>query len=286
MAGRSKEPQGRPLIWPQKEGAFPCGARYYASVEIHRLNCLIRLIPLLGVLALTGGCDVVNKLRPLFHPDEAPQGLAGNSSLTITIQPAKNIDIYLDGEPVSAESPYTARNLKAERHQLYLEAKGYHPFSLAFDLQANEHLEIPIALRALAPEGPKKAPSAQPRGPGADRGPKTGPGVKPATLTFSTSPPQEIEHMGLPLKSSTVTLDHQWSHLSAGSIQLKFQYNGVGILECSPLNSPPQPDETITWLKNTDVISPGTPFRVPRGSTQVIRFSSISGRQILTIERP
>jgi len=229
---------------------------------------------------------VVSKLRPIFHPDENPQGLAGNSSLTITTQPPDNIEIYLDGEPVSTQSPYIARNLKAERHQLYLESEGYLPFSLAFDLGPNEHLNVPIALRQIPQPKSKEAKPTEPQAENHDRGPKTGPGVKPATLTFSTSPPAELRYLGNVLSSSILTLDYQWSKLQGGPIQLRFQYNSVGILECTPVGDPPKPGETVTWLKNSDVINPASSFRIPRGKTQIVRFSSISGRQILTIERP
>ena len=81
---------------------------------------LLLFVSLLSVLL--GGCDVITRLRAVFHPDESPQGVAGSSAITLEIQPSDKIEVFLDGEPVATESPYTARHLKAERHQLHIEA--------------------------------------------------------------------------------------------------------------------------------------------------------------------
>ena len=242
----------------------------------------------MGVLFLSvllGGCDVITRLRAVFNPDESPQGVAGSSAITLEIQPSNKIEVFLDGEPVATESPYTARHLKAERHQLHIEASGFHPFSLSFELPSNKHLTIPISLRPL-PSPKNGRGDNTPKAQAGPRAPLTGAGVKAARLRLDAAPPQTILWDGQEIPGPEATLNRQWGTLQAGNLRISFRYSPIGILEFSPPQDQPGPEETITWLKNTEVISPGSSFRIPRGKTQIIRFSSTTGRQILILERP
>lgn len=254
---------------------------YLPSIRFRALAC----VGALTLSLLLGGCDVVSRLRAVFHPDESPQGVAGSSAITIEVQPHDNIEVFLDGEPVTTQSPYTARHLKAERHQLHIEASGFHPFSLSFDLPSNKHLTVPIALRPLPPPNDGRGDGA-PRAQATPRAPLTGAGVKAARLLLGAAPPQTILWDGQEVTEPETTLDRQWGTLQAGELRISFRYSPIGILEFSPPHDQPGPEETITWLKNTEVIAPGSSFRIPRGKTQIIRFSSTTGRQILILERP
>jgi len=249
-----------------------------------RRNALCLLLFL--VLLCCSGCEVITKLRSIFHPEEAAAGNGGSSEIELLIQPSTNIEVFLDGEPIATESPYIATHLKAEKHQLHIESEGFHPFSLIFDLPENKKLSLPIALRKKAAAPAKDGKGGQPNSGGYDRGPPTGAGVKPAQLSFRTNPPEPVRWDGEELNPPESTLDRLWGVLEAGPLKTKYRYSKIGILEFTIPEEKPAADESITWLKDRTPLKPGESFRLPKGATQLIRISTLTGRQILIIERP
>lgn len=213
-------------------------------------------------------------------------GTDGNSQIELLIQPSTNIEVFLDGEPVATKSPYVAKQLKAEKHQLHIESEGYHPFSLIFELPENKKLSLPITLRKKAPAPSQTGKGGKASSGGYDRAPSTGAGIKPAQLSFGTNPPEPIQWDGEELDPPQATLNRLWGTLHAGPVKINYRYNKIGILEFTVPKETPGADETITWLKDRTPLKPGESFRLPKGTTQLIRISKLTGRQILTIERP
>ena len=213
-------------------------------------------------------------------------GTDGNSEIELVIQPSTNIEVFLDGEPVATESPYIAKQLKAEKHQLHIESEGFHSFSLIFELPENKKLSLPITLRKKAPAPSQDTKAGKANSGGYDRAPSTGAGIKPAQLSFGTNPPEPIRWDGEELTPPQATLNRLWGTLQAGPLKTNYRYNEIGILELTVPGETPETGETITWLKDRTPLKPGESFRLPKGTTQLIRISTLTGRQILIIERP
>ena len=237
-------------------------------------------------LLFAAGCEVIDKLRPIFQPQEEwDQSNGDNAKIAITVQPSDNIEVFLDGEPVATESPYVSASLKAEKHQLHIESKGYHSFSLIFELSEHKTLTLPIELRKKTVPPVTKGPKDNKKTALYDRAPPTGAGIRPAKLTLSTDPLRPLLWDGEEVSSKALTLNRLWGHLDAGPIGIKFRYNEVGILEVSIPTESPSPNETISWLRNSLPLKGGDVFRLPKGTTALVRLSSENGRQILLIER-
>lgn len=255
----------------------------FTPIAATRRSALLLLV--FSGLLLSSGCQVIDKLRGIFHPEQGAADSQGHSGLKLTIKPSENIEVFLDGEPVATESPYEIETLKAEKHQLHIESEGYHSFSLLFELTENETLSLPIELRkkerAVEPHDSQTAQNA----PGYDRGPPTQAGIKPAALIFASDPVQPILWDGQEAPATGINLDRVWGVLEAGHLRVSYKYNEVGILELYIPKESTQPNETITWLRDKTPLKGGDIFRLPKGRTPLIRISNIHGRQILVIER-
>ncbi len=188
------------------------------------------IIPFLIVLtvpALSGCDDVHSRLRTFFHPEESPQGFDGDTGITLQIEPKDELEIFLDGEFVGSESPYSARFLPAGKHQFVLKAAGFSPLALALNLEAGRHITIPIELRALeAGDTPKPHSNAA----GAASGPNLPQDIKPVALKITNSFGAQALLDG-ETAGDTITLNRTWGSLTFNDLRFSYRFDQFGRLE-------------------------------------------------------
>ena len=206
-------------------------------------------------------CDGISRLRSFFHPDETPQGIEGSTSLALTMTPSADLNIFLDGELVGHTSPYRARYLPAGPHQLLIEAKGHHPFSLVFELVENQALEIPIALRPLSDKNAQKTKS-QSQG-----GPALSPDIKPALILAKNGQEVPTTIDGEPA-SEAHTLQRFWGTISAGKFSVQYRYDQFGRLEIH------LPGYAARWVVNDQEVAPGSTHPFYQGKMVIIEERS------------
>jgi hypothetical protein len=231
----------------------------------------------------TSGCESFEKLRAMFHPEEAPGEGLGNAGLRVEVEPADGISILLDGVRVASVSPYVDRKLKDGPHQVEVRAMGYYAVTLPVILEDRKLTTIPVALRirpASDPEVKPNPPRERNRGP--DPPPTPSPvlpaGVPKITLTFAPSPEQPVAIDRITVVSRQATIERVAGEIVVGPMNMHYQVGGAGLLTVTV------PNDGATWSKDGATIKAGAQFRINQG---VVRLRRVAGadEQGLVIRR-
>ena len=186
------------------------------------------IIVLLSLLLLLCGCEQLEKIRTFFHPEEVPQGMAGNSAIHLDITPNTDLSIQLDGKTVATQTPFSARFLPPGQHQLLIEADNYLPFFLIFDLPEGKSLKLPIGLRPKPEGGGPTTPSIQES---ASRlGPQLPTQLLAKKIIVEINEPADIQLDDQPLNENVAIIDRAWGNLNIGSTSISYRLDSIGRL--------------------------------------------------------
>lgn len=226
-----------------------------------------------GLMLSLGACDGLSRLRSFFHPEESPQGFEGSTSLDLTIVPAENLNIFLDGELVGHASPYAARFLPAGQHQLLIEADGYRSFSMVLDLAESESLSFPVSLRQHEnfPE--------QNDTPAVNAGPALPADIKPAQIEVQSPLGASITIDGEPVQSPHI-LARFWGSISVGDFSVSYRYDQFGRLQIS------LPGYAARWVVNDAQVNPGSTQPFYEGTMTILEHRPEQPTRQLTLRRP
>ncbi len=239
-----------------------------------------QLLPIILLMSLpaAAGCDSVHsRLRTFFHPEESPQGFDGDTGITLKIEPNTDLEIYLDGEMVASESPYSARFLAAGKHQFVLKAAGFFPLAVALNLETGRHLTIPVALRARAASA--NDASGDTIKPEMTSGPELPQQIKPVRLEIKNSFGATPKLDGHPTDSLT-TLNRTWGQLSLNDMTLSYRFDQFGQLEIV------LPAATTQWHVQGREVAPGSAHRLEASGLRISEQSPGQSPRSVTLSRP
>ena len=109
---------------------------------------LVRLV----LLVFLAGCNL-DGLRNWLKGES----LQEYAELILTVEPASNISIFIDGEPVATASPYHAEQMRPGSYQVLITATGYHAVQLPLSLAAGQRAQLPVQLRPIKKTPPRKS---------------------------------------------------------------------------------------------------------------------------------
>ncbi|MEL6544091.1 MAG: PEGA domain-containing protein [Myxococcota bacterium] len=231
-------------------------------------------------LSSTASCQLLDKLRGVFHGGTKPPGPEGDSSLSLKVDPDTGIEIRLDGTLVSRRSPYEIDTLAAGEHQLVIRADGYHPFATPVTLGEQDSVSLTINLR----ERPVKAKPKEPKRPGPPPKPPEGPGpplpsgVDPITLKLATQPKHPVRVNGHDVVGKSVVLKRVSGRVLTGPIELKYRIGSSGLLEFT------LPDDNAQWFRDGEALSTRT-FPLHQGSIRLERRDPDGKLQVMWLRR-
>lgn len=225
-----------------------------------------------AILPALTACDGISRLRSFFHPEESPQGFEGSTSLSLDVVPATELNIFLDGELVAHDSPYAARFLPAGPHQLLIEAKGHHPFSLVFDLSDEQSLQFPVALRPMAKDD-KPSPVSQ-----VTAGPALSADIKPVRISVQSALTITPTIDSQPVEAGQ-ELKRFWGSIALGTFSVTYRYDQFGRLEIA------LPGYTARWVVNDKEVEAGSTHPFYEGKLVIIEERPKEPPRSLTLVR-
>lgn len=223
---------------------------------------------LLAVSAV--GCETIQDLRAALHGETGGEDSIGNARLRVEVEPPDGITILLDGVRVASMSPYVNEHAQPGAHILEVRAMGYHSLRLPIQLEDDETLIVPLALRPR-PEGPTFTPRQRPApevqrtpAPPPPSAPKTQapdlpPGVKPIELHVMVRPSTDIFLDGVRVQGRTVTFRKVRGQLGFGDVELSFRIASAGLLFFI------LPNDGAKWEVGGRPTRPGSEFKHNRG---------------------
>jgi hypothetical protein len=238
---------------------------------------------LLACSAGLSGCESFEKLRRLFHPEEAPGEGLGNAGLRVEVEPADGISILLDGVRVASVSPYVNRKLRAGPHEVEVRAMGYYSVTLPVILEDHKLTAMPVALRIRPTSDPKVKPVPQPKTKAPEPPPTPSPvlpaGAPKVTLTFALSPEQSVTIDRVNVVRHQATIERVAGELTIGPMIMRYQVGGAGLLTLTV------PNDGATWSKDGAPIKAGAQFRINQGAVRLRRTASSGDEQTVVIRR-
>ncbi|MEL6340017.1 MAG: PEGA domain-containing protein [Myxococcota bacterium] len=238
-------------------------------------------LAVLTILALGGGaCQLVEKLRAVFHGVAEPPGPQGSSTLILEIDPGKNIEVFLDDALVAVRSPYQVETLAAGEHRLLVTSSGYFPFATPVQIEKDQRVKLMINLRRRAVKPKPRRQRPPPPAPEAPKaiGPPLPSGVDAITLKLATDPEQPIKVNGHDVVGRSTTLKRVSGFLRAGGLELGYRIGSSGLLELTV------PDDDASWYRNGVELADKS-FPLHRGSIRLERRAADGALQTLWLRR-
>jgi len=210
------------------------------------------------------GCNAFEKLRGFFHPEDVTSDKP--AQVSVEVEPADGIQIFLDGRQVARFSPHTIDQVSPGEHTLEIRAKGYHTFVLPFKLYSGQNISIPVQLRK-ATTSASKAQKAQ-----------SSKGHRGTVLRLIVDPKVPIILNGSPQNTTTLLLRAHEGHLTAGSILLHYKLRPDGLYEFV------LPGDNGTWARNGKVVDSASRFTLGGKEIQLYRVGMGDRKQLLVIQ--
>ncbi len=237
-------------------------------------------VALLAVILTASGCNLLDKLRGVFHGSAKPPGPGGDATLIVEVDPGKGIEVHLDDTLVARRSPYRAEGLAAGEHELVVRAEGFHPFATPVTLAEKGSVTLTINLRRKPPP-PKRPqqkktepPPKTPKGPG----PALPSGVDPITLKLATQPKFPVQVNGHDVVGKSVALKRVSGQILAGPIRLEYRIGSSGLLEIT------LPDDGAEWFRDGQPLD-GKRFPLHQGSIRLERRDTAGELQMMWLRR-
>ena len=207
------------------------------------------------------GCNAFEKLRGFFHPEEAAPDTP--AQVSVEVEPADGIQIFLDGRQVARFSPHTIDQVPPGEHTLEIRAKGYHTFVLPFQLYSGQNISIPVQLRKGSASTKKTSPLK---------------GHKGTAVRLILDPKVPVVLNGSPQNNSTLFLTAREGHITTGSILLHYKLRSDGLYEFV------LPSDNGTWARNGKVVDSGSRFILGGKEIQLYRVGMDDQKQLMVMQ--
>lgn len=237
-------------------------------------------------IAAAPGCDAIESLRAVFHPEEGEAPELGKAGLRVEVEPPDGISILIDERRVATVSPYVSRTLKAGPHRLEIRAMGFHPVTLPIVLEDGETVIVPISLRrrpgteAMSADAPEPDPSipAAPEPP-EPPAPRLPPGVDPISLHVVSKPAVPALLDDVQIDGRLIRLERVHGEIRVGVVAVRYRVGSAGLLFLEI------PDDEAAWSRDGKRLGGGASFKLHRGPTRLRRVGQDGTDQTVILRR-
>jgi hypothetical protein len=233
-------------------------------------------------VSLLSSCEELNTLRSFFHGEDAESG-----SVIVEVDPASNIEIWLDGRAVSQKSPYESGQLSVGQHSLEVRSPNYYSVRIPVGILQGKVIRIPVKLRPKKRDRKRPGPAknllfskpTKMMPPPTLPSPQLPAGISPIPLIIKTQPKMPLLMDGLEITGSDVTLERVDGTLATQRFTLKYRVGGAGTLELQ-LNG-----EVAHWARDGRELETGS-FQLPSGATRLELREPGDEPVVILIRRP